>query len=137
MPRSMCTRLRSRVAVVEHVIHRTRRIGAAGRADDPRRHAGDGGVVRHRLEHDRARGDAGAMADLDIAEDLGARSDQYTAADLRVAVAGLLAGAAERHSMQHRDVVLDHGRLAHHETRGVVEENAAPDARGRVYIALE
>ena len=82
-------------------------------------------------------GDAGAMADLDIAEDLGAGADQDAAADLGMAVAGLLAGAAERHAVQDRDVVLDHRGLADHEAGGVVEEDAAPDPRGRMDVALE
>ena len=47
------------------------------------------------------------MADLDIAEDFRARADQHAVTDFRVAVAGLLAGAAERHALQDRDVVLD------------------------------
>ena len=47
------------------------------------------------------------MTDLDIAEDLGARADQHAVADLRMPVAALLAGAAERHVLQHRHVVLD------------------------------
>ena len=79
---------------------RSRRI-----ADDLGRHAGHGDVVRHRLEHDRARRDARAMADLDVAEDLRARADQHAAADLRMAVAVVLAGAAERHVVQDRDIV--------------------------------
>ena len=122
---------------VEHLVHGARRLGAAGLADDLRRHAGDSDVVRHRLEHHRAGGDARAMADLDIAEDLGAGADQHAAADLRMAVPVLLAGAAERHAVQDRDVVLDHRGLADHEAGGVVEEDAAADPRGRMDVALE
>ena len=48
------------------------------------------------------------MADLDIAEDLGARADQHATADLGMAVARLLAGAAQRHALHDRDIVLDH-----------------------------
>ena len=92
---------------------------------------GDRLVVRHRLQHDRAGRDPGAMADLDVAEDFRARADQHAVADLGMAVAGLLAGAAERHALQDRDVVLDHRRLADHEAGRVVEEDALADARGR------
>ena len=68
------------------------------------------------------------MPDFDIAEDLGAGADHHAAADLRMAVAVFLAGAAERHVLQDRDVVLDHRRLADHEAGGVIEEDAAADA---------
>jgi hypothetical protein len=77
------------------------------------------------------------MADLDVAEDLGARADEHAAADLRVPVAPLLARAAERHVLEHGDVVLDHGGGAHHEARGVVEEDAPSDSRRRVDVGLE
>ena len=58
-------------------------------------------------------------------------------ADLRMPVAGLLAGAAERHALQDRDVVLDHRRLADHETGRVIEKQALADPRGRVDVDAE
>ena len=106
-------------------------------ADDLRRHARHGHVVRHRLEHHRSRRDARAVADLDIADDAGARADQHAVADLRMAVAVILAGAAERDAVQHRDVVADHRGLADHEAGGVIEEDAAADLGGRMDVALE
>src|SRR5678815_4820752 len=95
-------RMKSKTDRVEHLVHGARRFGTAGFADDFRRHARDGDVVRHGLDHDGARRDARAMADLDIAEDLGAGADQHAVADLRMAVLVLLAGAAERDAMQDR-----------------------------------
>src|ERR1700674_4484080 len=77
------------------------------------------------------------MTDLDIAQDLGARAYQYSAADFWMAVAGLFPGTAERHAMQHRNVVLDHRSLADHQARGMVEEDAAPDAGIGMNVALE
>ena len=77
------------------------------------------------------------MADLDVAEDLGAGADQHAAADLRVTVTAGLAGAAERHTVQDRHIVLDDGRLADHQAGGVVEEDALADARGRIDVGLE
>ena len=76
-------------------------------------------------------------ADLDIAEDLGAGADQHAVADLGMAVAGLLAGAAERHVLQDRDIVLDHRRLADDEAGGVVEEDAAAHRHRRIDVGLE
>ena len=76
-------------------------------------------------------------ADLDIAEDLGAGADQHAVADLRMAVAALLAGAAERHVLEDRDVVLDHRGLADDEAGGMVEEDAAAHRHGRIDVGLE
>ena len=106
-------------------------------ADDLGRHARDGDIVRHRLEHHRSRRDARAAADLDIADDVGARADQHAVADLRMAVAVVLAGAAERHVVQHRDVVADRRGLADHQAGGVIEEDAAADLGRRMDVALE
>src|SRR5262245_61957150 len=123
--------------IVEQLVHGAGGLGATGLADDLGRNTGDRGVVWHRLEHDRSGGDAGAVTDFDIAEDFGARSDQYAAADLGMTVARLLAGAAERHLLQDRDVVLDHGGLADDEAGGVVKEDAAADRHGRIDVGLE
>ena len=59
------------------------------------------------------------MADLDIAEDLGARADQHAAADFRMTVAAGLAGTTERHAVQDRHIVFDHGGLTDHEAGGI------------------
>src|SRR4051812_48243022 len=48
-----------------------------------------------------------------------------------------LAGAAERHVVQNRNVVLDHRGLAAHKASRVIEENAAADPRIRIDVALE
>ena len=77
------------------------------------------------------------MADLDVAEDLRAGADQHAMTDLRVPVAGLLAGAAERHALQDRDVVVDDAGLADDEARRVIEEHALADARRRVDVDAE
>jgi len=58
-------------------------------------------------------------------------------AHLRVAVADVLAGAAQRHVLQHRDVILDERGGADDETSGMVEEHALADARRRVDVGLE
>src|ERR1700688_1589639 len=93
--------------------------------------------MRHRFHHDGAGGDAGAMADLDIAENLRPRPDQYAMADLGMAVLVLLAGAAERDAVQDRDVVFDYRGLAAHEAGGVIEEDAAADLRCGIDVGLE
>src|SRR5690606_8804968 len=80
---------------------------------------------------------ARATADLDIAEDLGAGADEDAAADLRMAVAALLAGAAERHPVQDRDIVLDHRGLADDEAGGMIKQDAAADGGVRMDVHLE
>ena len=54
-----------------------------------------------------------------------------------MAVPVLLAGAAERHVVQDRDIVLDDRGLADHEAGGVIEEDAAADPGSRIDVALE
>src|SRR5438876_885288 len=101
------------------------------------RNSRDRHIVRHRLHHYRARGDAGAMADLDVAENFRARPDQYAVADLGMAVLVLLAGAAQRHVVQDRDVVLDHSGLAAYEPGSVIQENPAANPGCRIDVGLE
>src|SRR4051794_35398732 len=91
---------RSKSHRVDHLIHGARRLGAASLADDLGGHAGNRDVVRHRLDDDRAGGDARAMTDLDVAEDFCAGADQDAVTDLRMAVLVLLAGTAERDTVQ-------------------------------------
>src|SRR5437763_9177599 len=77
------------------------------------------------------------MPDLDIAENLGPGADHHAAADFRMAVLVLLAGAAERNAVQDRDVVVDHRGFADYEPGGMVEENAAADPGIGVDVGLE
>src|SRR5690606_17846569 len=91
----------------------------------------------NRLEHDGARRNARAGADLDIAKDLGAGADQHAVADLRMPVGALLAGTAECHAVQDRDIVADDGSLADDEPRRMIEEDAFADPGRRVDIRLE
>lgn len=119
------------------MIHGAGGLGAAGRSDDLRGDARHRRIVGHGLEHDGACSDSRAMAHLDIAEDLGSGPDQHAMADLGMAVAPLLAGAAERHVLEYGDVVLDDGGRADHEAGRMVQEDAAADPGGGVDIRLE
>ena len=49
-----------------------------------------------------------------------------TLSSCRMALSGREAGAAQRHALVERHVVADLGRLAHHDARAVVDEEAAP-----------
>ena len=59
---------------LDQLVHRKRRLLAAGRPDIVRRHAGNGAPWRHVVQHHASRRHAHAIADFDIAEDLGAAS---------------------------------------------------------------
>jgi len=80
---------------------------------------------------------AGAVADLDVAQNLRAGADQHAVADLGVTVARLLARAAERNALQNRDIILDDTGLADDQRRRVVEEHALADSRRRVDVDAE
>ena len=122
---------------VEHLVHSARRFGAARLPNDLGRHTGNGDVVRHGLDNDRTSGDARAMADFNVAEDLCACTNHYAAADFRMAILVLLAGTAKRHVMQDRDIIFDDGGLADDQAGRMIEENAATDFRRRIDISLE
>ena len=94
-------------------------------------------IVRYRLDDNRSRGNARAVANLDVAQDFRACADHYAAADFRMTVFVLLTGTAERHVMQNRDIIFDDGRLADDQAGRMIEENPAPDLRRRIDVALE
>ena len=58
----------------------------------------------------------------------------HVVADLGMAVAGLLAGAAERHALQQGAVVADRGRLADHDAGAMVEHDADADPGRRIDV---
>jgi hypothetical protein len=92
------------------------------------------------LVHDAARPFASASLierAIDIAENLGASADHHAASDFWMTVLVLLAGAAERHVMEDRNIVFDYRGLADHKAGRVVKENSAADLRRRIYVALE
>ena len=102
--------------------------------------------IAERLDHQALSGDLIRQTydealrdepDLDIAENLGARSNHHAAADFRMAILILLPGAAERDAVQDRDVVVDHRGLADHKAGRMIEENAAADFGGGVDVGLK
>ena len=100
-------------------------------------HAGRRAAGRHGRQHHAAGGDLGAGADLDVAQHLGAGAQQHAAPHLGMAVAALLAGAAQGHAMQHGDAVLDDGGLADHHAGAVVDEDALADPRAGMDVEPE
>ncbi len=104
-------------------------------AFDPDRVAGiadHGRAGRHVLDDDRVGADLGAVGDGDRAEQLGPGADGDVVAQGRVALAGLEAGAAQRHPLVEGHATADLGGLADHHARAVVDEELRPDLRRRV-----
>ena len=64
-------------------------------------------VGRHVVDDHRAAADLAAVADGDVAEHRGADADDDAVLERRMALAGLLAGAAERDALVERHVVAD------------------------------
>src|ERR1700746_931569 len=93
--------------------------------------------MRDRFEHDRSCLNARAVTHLYITSVLGASADQSPAADFRVAIARLLTRSAEGHVLQDRGVILNHRGLAHDQPGGMIKENSASDAHGRMDIGLK
>ena len=119
------------------LIHHERGLLATRRSDVVCRDAGDGAPRRYVMQHHAAGRHAHAIADLDIAEDLGAGTHHHARANLGVAVAALVASAPKRNAMQERAIVADHRRLADDDAGGVIEHDAVADPRGGVDVDLE
>src|SRR6185437_1313819 len=129
--------LAAAVVIRDHLVHHECRLLAARRADLALRHARDRAPRRYVVEDDASRSHPRAIADLDIAEDLGPCPHHNSAPDLGMAIAPLVAGAAEGNAVQHRAIVADHGSLADDDARGVVEHDALADHRRGVDVDLQ
>ena len=116
------------------VIHREGGLGLLRAADNAGRDAGHGAMRRNVVEHDTSRTDFGSLPDFDISENLRPGADQDTFANFRVTVTCLLARPAERDFVQHGNVVLNDGRLADHDSRAMIDENAVADAGCRMNV---
>src|SRR5262245_51738079 len=77
------------------------------------------------------------MAEFDMPEALRTRTDQHAAANRRMPVGTLIACPTQRPPMQDRDVIANDCGFAHHQTGGMVKEDALSDAGSRVDIRLE
>src|SRR5260370_21714359 len=82
--------------VMEHLIHGARGLRAAGFPDHLGGNTRNRDIVGDRFDDHRARRYAGAVADLNIAEDFGASPDHNALAYLGMAVPRLVSSAAHR-----------------------------------------
>src|SRR5579863_2490807 len=96
-------------------------------AHDAARDTDDGGVVGDGMDDDRAGADLDVVADVDVAEDFGAGTDDDAIAEGGVALSLLAAGAAEGDALVEEDVVTDFGGFADDYPGAVVDEKPAAD----------
>ena len=99
--------------------------------DDAAGNADHGAVRRHVVDDDRTAADLAAVTDGDVAEHGGTDAHDDAVLERRMALAGLLAGAAERDALVERDVVADDRRLADDDAHAVVDEEAVADGGAR------
>ena len=107
---------------------------AAVALDDASRHAHDGAVIGYVFNDDRVAADLDVVADANVAEHLGARAHGDVVAQGGVALAGLVAGTAERDALVEHAVVAHNGGLADDDAHGVVDKEVLADLRGGVNL---
>jgi len=86
------------------------------------------GVRRDVGHYHGAGADAGIVAHIDSADDLGAGADHYVAAQSRVALDALATGPSQGYPLVEGAVIADLGRLADDHAGPVVDEEAIADA---------
>src|SRR5262245_53646190 len=84
---------------------------------------------RYIFDDHRAAANFGAFADGDRPEHYRADADDNIVFERGMALAALLARAAERHALVERDPIADFARLADHHAHAVVDEEAPADRR--------
>ena len=103
---------------------------AAVALDDAPGHAHDGAVVGHVFDDDRVAADFDVVANANVAEHFGTGAHGDVVAQGGVALAGLVAGAAERDALIEHAVVAHNGGLADDNAHGVVDKEMFADLRG-------
>ena len=94
-------------------------------------HRGVGGYV---LNHHGVAADAHVVAHLDVAEHLGARAHDHVVAERGVALAVLVARAAQGNSLVEGAVVAHDGGLANNDAHGMVDKEPAAELRAGVNL---
>lgn len=92
---------------------------------------------RHVSQNDAAGTDLCASADLNVAEDLRAGSDEHVVVDLGVTIAVVLARGSQCDVVQNDGVVADRCCLSDDNSGCVINENSASDLRGWMNVDTE
>jgi len=74
---------------------------------------------------------------MNVAENFGAGTDQYTITNFRVAVPVFFTGATQRDGLQNGHAVADHSRFTDDQAGGMVQHDAVTKTRCRVNIDTE
>ena len=90
-------------------------------------YAHGGGVGRQILQDHAAGAYTDVVADVDGAQHLSTGAHQHVVAQRGVALAGILAGAAQRHAVVDGAVVADLGGFAEDDAHAVVDEQLVAD----------
>ena len=107
----------------------------AAEPDDSARNADDRRPLRHLAQYYGVCRNAGVVANAERAKHLCAGADHDVVAERRMALADILARAAERYALIEQAVVPDLGGFADHDAGSVV--NDQPPANGRAGMDLD
>ena len=102
--------------------------------DDASRHAYHGAVGRDVFDHHGVAADSDVVADGDVSQHLGAAANGYVVAQRRVALACLIAGAAQGDALVERAVIANDRGLANDDAHGMVDEEVLADVCGGVNL---
>ena len=97
--------------------------------DDVPRHPHDSGIGGHIAQHNRAGTDAAVFAYDDRAQNLCAGANYNLVAQCGMAFAGFLAGTAQRHPLEQRNVVTDARSFADHHPHTMVDKKTSANDR--------
>jgi len=104
-------------------------IGAVASPDDFAGDADDGAVFGDGMDNNAACADAGAVADVNVAENFRAAADDNVVAKGGMALAGFLPGAAKRDALIQEAVIPDFSGFADNDAHAVIDEKTASDGR--------
>ena len=102
--------------------------------DDAPRHAHHGAVGRDVLDDNGVAADLHVVTDGDVSQYLGAASNGYVVAQRGVALACLIAGAAQGDALVERAVIANDRGLANNDAHGMVDEEVLADMCGGVNL---
>ena len=96
----------------------------------------DGGMIRDRVDYHAARADLDVVPDHDIAEDLGASTDDDAVADGGMALTALCTSSAQCHALVDQHVVANLSGFADDYAGAMVDEKAVADSGAGVDLDL-
>lgn len=102
--------------------------------DDAPRYAYHGAVGRDVFDHHGVASDLHVVTDGDVSQYLGAAANGYVVAQRGVALACLIAGAAQGDALVERAVIANDRGLANNDAHGMVDEEVLADVCGGVNL---